>query len=43
MKSKFQKMLVLGAAVLTVLASAISSSACAGWLYQPREPKCLKK
>lgn len=38
---KKKNILTLIAALATVFASTIASSACNFWLYQPEEPKCL--
>lgn len=44
MKTKFTKhLLTLGAAVLMLFATTTSASACLMGLYQPEEPKCLRK
>lgn len=37
------KILTVISAVAVLVASAVASSACAVFLYQPREPKALKK
>ncbi len=38
---KKKKILALVAAVATVFATTIASSACLWYFYQPKEPKCL--
>ncbi|MCX7923974.1 MAG: cyclic lactone autoinducer peptide [Clostridia bacterium] len=43
MKVKSLKLLSVAAAILTLLAAGITSSASLGWLYQPKTPKCLTK
>lgn len=37
-----KKLLTLVAALATVFASTIATSACAFFFYQPEEPKCLQ-
>lgn len=38
-----RKVLSLVAAVATIVATAVASSACWFSLYQPEEPKCLRE
>lgn len=38
---KKNKILAFVAAIATVFATTIASSACIFYLYQPEEPKCL--
>lgn len=38
-----KKLFSLVAAVATVVATAVASSACFYVLYQPEEPKCLRE
>lgn len=43
MKKLSTKILTLTAAVLTLVAATMASSACFWGLYQPEEPKCLRE
>jgi hypothetical protein len=44
MKGKIAKsFLAVTACVCTIMALAVSASACLFTLYQPEEPKCLRK
>lgn len=38
-----RKLFALIAAVSTVVAAAVASSACVWIMYQPEEPKCLRE
>lgn len=38
-----KKVFVLAAAVFTLVAAAVASSACIWGYYQPEEPKCLEE
>lgn len=38
-----KKLLTLFAALTTVIAAAVASSACLFSAYQPEEPKCLRE
>lgn len=38
-----KKLLSLVAALATVMATIVASSACAFVMYQPEEPKCLRE
>lgn len=38
-----KKLFTLAAAVTTLVAAAVASSACFWILYQPEEPKCLRE
>nr|WP_242977509.1 cyclic lactone autoinducer peptide [Clostridium luticellarii] len=35
--------MTLSALVCTLMAFAVSASACTWWSYQPEEPECLRK
>ena len=38
-----KKLLVIAAALATIIASTVASSACYWCMYQPKEPKCLRE
>lgn len=38
-----KKLFTLAAAVTTLVAATVASSACFWILYQPEEPKCLRE
>ena len=38
-----KKLTSLFAVVLTVIASTVASSACIWFIYQPKEPQCLRE
>ncbi|MDV3427387.1 MAG: cyclic lactone autoinducer peptide [Bacillota bacterium] len=38
-----KKLFTLVAAVTTLVAAAVASSACVWIVYQPEEPKCLRE
>ena len=38
---KKNKILAFAAAIATIFATTIASSACIFYVYQPEEPKCL--
>jgi len=42
-KRILMKVLAVAASLLTFLATAASASACWLYMYQPQEPKCLRK
>lgn len=39
---KKSRVLMAIAAIATVIASSVATSACSWMLYQPEEPKCLR-
>lgn len=44
MKSKIKKIIASATAnVCKISAESLSASACVGGLFQPKEPKCIKK
>jgi cyclic lactone autoinducer peptide len=38
-----KKIYTLAAAILTLVAASVASSACIWGFYQPEEPKCLRE
>lgn len=43
MKKSKKRLITIIAAVATIVATSVASSACAWFLYQPEEPKCLRE
>lgn len=43
MKNFKKHLLTLIAVVTTIAATSVASSACWWYLYQPKEPKCLRE
>lgn len=43
MRKLNKRLLTLIATVATVIAATVASSACAWYMYQPEEPKCLRE
>ncbi len=39
----FLKVMGIFSVILSLVAVTVSSTACCGWLYQPKVPKCIKK
>lgn len=39
---KFRHLLAAVAAIASVLATTVATSACAFFMHQPEEPKCLR-
>jgi len=43
MKNLNKHLLTLIAVVTTLVATSVASSACFWYMYQPKEPKCLRE
>lgn len=43
MKKGFKSLLTLAAALFTLIAASVASSACVWGMYQPEEPKSLRE